>query len=288
MNMIVKALKRPVATPPAPVLAAAKASSMPVAAPGKVAGKADGYNITAVERALDVLDAFRSHGSELTLVEVTRATGLHKPTAFRVLATLKNRGMVIKDEHTGVYRLGYAVVALAESAKSVGGLLVEARPVMRALRAKLRHTVYISVREVDSRVDIEQMEGLGELRRVITLGQPRPMHVGAPSKALCAWLPEKDIRAMLARTAPASFDREDFLKELTLVRRNGYARTRSPQSATAIAAPIRNSAGEVIATLTCSVPITVFFELRQQLISGITEGATAISRALAGSPPEYR
>ena len=287
--MIVKALKRPVTAPAAPVLPAVKASTMPVAAPtGKVAGKADGYNITAVERALDVLDAFRSHGSELTLVEVTRATGLHKPTAFRVLATLKNRGMVIKSEQTGLYRLGYAVVALAESAKSVGGLLVEARPVMRNLRARLRHTVYISVREADARVDIEQMEGLGELRRVITLGTPRPMHVGAPSKVLCAWMQEKDLKALLARTVSTSFDREEFLKELTLVRRNGYARTRSPQNATAIAAPIRNSAGEVIAALTCSVPITVFFELRQQLISGVTEGATAISRALAGSPPEYR
>jgi len=287
--MTVKALKRPVVMLNPPAVPDVKASPMPVAAPPRVAGKADGYNITAVERALDVLDAFRSHGSELTLVEVTRATGLHKPTAFRVLATLKNRGMVIKNEHTGLYRLGYVVVALAESAKSVGGLLVEARPVMRALRARLRHTVYISVREGDARVDIEQMEGLGELRRVITLGTPRPMHVGAPSKALCAWIPEKDVRALLARTVPAGFDREEFLKELALVRRNGYARSsRSVQNATAISAPIRNSAGEVIATLTTSVPITLFFELRQQLISGITEGATAISRALSGSPPEYR
>ena len=287
--MVVKALKKAAAAPAAlhPLSKAVALAANPPAV-AKVAGKADGYNITAVERALDVLDAFRTHGGELTLVEVTRATGLHKPTAFRVLATLKNRGMVIKSEQTGLYRLGYTVVALAESAKSVGGLLVEARPVMRALRARLRHTVYISVREGDERVDIEQMEGLGEVRRVIAVGQPRPMHVGAPSKALCAWMQEKDLKALLLRTVPGSFDRDEFLREMATVRRSGYARSRNVQNATAISAPIRNSAGEVIAAFTVSVPITAFFELRQQVISGVTEGAASVSRALSGSPPEYR
>lgn len=286
--MVAKALKKTVVSTVMRPLAGVLPVPVPAPPPARVAGKADGYNITAVERALDVLDAFRTHGGELTLVEVTRATGLHKPTAFRVLATLKNRGMVIKNEQTGLYRLGYTVVALAESAKSVGGLLVEARPVMRALRARLRHTTYLSVREGDERVDIEQMEGLGDVRRVIAVGQPRSMHIGAPSKALCAWMQEKDIRALLARTVPASFDREDFLREMAGIRRSGYARSRNVQNATAISAPIRNSAGEVIAALTVSVPITLFFELRQQLISGVTEGAAAISRALSGSPPEYR
>ena len=282
--MIVKALNKSAAVLVAPATPAVKALPISAAAPAKVAGRAEGYNITAVERALDVLMALGRHAGELTLAEVTQATGLHKPTAFRVLATLKNRGMVIKNEQTGLYRLGYAVVALAESAKSAGGLLVEARPVMRALRARLRHTIYLSVREGDERVDIEQMEGLGELRRVISLGRPRPLHAGAPGKALCAWMPDQEIKALLARTAPAGFDRDDFLREMALIRRNGYARTRNAQNAIAISAPIRDSAGEVIAALTASVPITVFGGMRQQLITGVTEAASAISRALAELP----
>ncbi len=52
-------------------------------APAKVAGKADGYNITAVERALDVLDAFRTHGGELTRLAVQRAAPVGGFLAWR-------------------------------------------------------------------------------------------------------------------------------------------------------------------------------------------------------------
>jgi DNA-binding IclR family transcriptional regulator len=277
---------------PAPVpklvtatLAATPAATAAATAAAAAASRADGYSITAVERALDVLESFRTHGGELTLVEVSRATGLHKPTAFRVLATLRRRGMVIKNDQTGVYRLGYAVLALAESAKSVGGLLIEARPAMRALRATLRHTVYLSVREDDQRVDVEQVEGLGEVRRVITLGIPHPLHVGAPSKVLMAGLPDDQIKALLDRSAPPGFDRDEFRREIAAVRRNGYARSsRSAQNATAISAPIRGSGGEVIAVLTVSVPITLFAEIRQDVIAGVMATAAAIWDSLKGTP----
>jgi len=266
-----------------PTLASVNAAAVKAAA--TAASRAEGYSITAVERALDVLESFRTHGGELTLVEVSRATGLHKPTAFRVLATLRGRGMVIKNEQTGVYRLGYAVLALAESAKSVGGLLIEARPLMRALRARLRHTVYLSVREDDQRVDVEQIEGLGEVRRVITLGIPHPLYMGAPSKVLMAGLPDDQIKALLDRSAPPDFDRDEFRREIATIRRNGYARSaRSAQNATAISAPIRGSAGEVIAVLTVSVPITLFAEIRQEVMAGVMATAATISDALKGSP----
>ena len=268
----------------APTSVAASLAAEQRAKAAAKAARADGYSITAVERALDVLEAFRGHGGELSLVEVTRATGLHKPTAFRVLATLRRRGMVIKNEQTGVYRLGYAILALAESAKSVGGLLIEARPAMRELRARLRHTVYLSVRDGDQRIDVEQMEGLGEVRRVITPGTGRPLHTGAPSKVLVAGMPDDQIKLMLDRTAPAGFDRDDFRREIAAVRRNGHARSRNVQNATAISAPIRGAGGEVLASLTVSVPITLFAAIRQDVIAGVTTSAAAISESLRGLP----
>ena len=64
-----------------------------------------------------MLRAFTHQRPELSLTDIAAVTGLHKATAFRLLATLSRRGMTFKDPRTGVYRLGFGVIALAEVAK---------------------------------------------------------------------------------------------------------------------------------------------------------------------------
>jgi DNA-binding IclR family transcriptional regulator len=56
-------------------------------------GEAEPYGVSTVERALDVLRAFTHQRPELSLTDVAAITGLHKATAFRLLATLSRRGM---------------------------------------------------------------------------------------------------------------------------------------------------------------------------------------------------
>jgi len=62
------------------------------------------YIIEAVSRACDILEAFSSGGEALRLCDITARTGLSKATAFRILFTLEQRGLVEQGErHT--YRL---------------------------------------------------------------------------------------------------------------------------------------------------------------------------------------
>ena|SRR5437868_9539013 len=126
------------------------------ARPGKsLATKSDEtYAVSSLDRAIDILEAFSLRRPELGLKEIAAATGLHKATAFRLLAGLCRRGLVIKHGATGAYRLGFKLIGLAEIAKVPGGLVAEALPVMRALRDALDETVYLSVRAGDWRVDL--------------------------------------------------------------------------------------------------------------------------------------
>ena len=83
---------------------------------------ADRYSVSTVERALLVLRAFTHQQPELSLTDVAAATRLHKATAFRLLATLSRAGMTMKEPSSGLYRLGFGVIAMAEVAKSRQGL----------------------------------------------------------------------------------------------------------------------------------------------------------------------
>ncbi len=64
-----------------------------------------GYVVEAVDRACDILQAFRADSELLRLSEVADRAGLSRPTAFRLLHTLERRGLIERaGEHA--YRLG--------------------------------------------------------------------------------------------------------------------------------------------------------------------------------------
>lgn len=54
----------------------------------------DKYLVPTTSKTLDILEAFRSNGEELTLREVTERTKIPHTTAFRILFTLVHRGYI--------------------------------------------------------------------------------------------------------------------------------------------------------------------------------------------------
>lgn len=56
------------------------------------------YIVEAVSRACDILEAFATETEALRLCDITSRTGLSKATAFRILYTLENRGLVEQCE----------------------------------------------------------------------------------------------------------------------------------------------------------------------------------------------
>jgi len=56
-------------------------------------------NVRAVERALDILLCF-TDSTDLGLSEIASRLSLHKSTVHRLLATLENKGFLIRDAQT--------------------------------------------------------------------------------------------------------------------------------------------------------------------------------------------
>jgi ribose transport system substrate-binding protein len=80
------------------------------------------YLVEAVLRACDLLEAFQTEGELVRLRELVARTGMNKTTAFRLLTTLEERGLVervgghqyrsaIKPLKRKKYRLGYAALS---------------------------------------------------------------------------------------------------------------------------------------------------------------------------------
>src|ERR1700760_595912 len=102
------------------------------------------YNIAAVDRTLDLLEALSRIGPA-SLAALAESAGCTRTAAFRLLRTLQARGFTIQDEARGLWRLGARWNALSRAAADQGALAATAMPIMAALGEANGENVFLPV-----------------------------------------------------------------------------------------------------------------------------------------------
>src|SRR3982074_1229483 len=86
-------------------------------------GFATRNKVQSLDRALEILKLLGSE-PEMRVPALARRLEVHKSTAFRLLSTLQEHGLVEQNPSTERYRLGYGLVRLA----APGGVVPAAHP----------------------------------------------------------------------------------------------------------------------------------------------------------------
>lgn len=212
--------------------------------------------VRAVERALDILLCF-TDAKELGLTEIASRISLHKSTVHRLLSTLETRGFVLRDANTDKYRLGFRLWELSANLGHSDDLPTVLLPEMERLRDLLEETISLYVRDGKERIRIQAVQSNQPVRRVAPIGARMPLSVGASSKVLVAYTDDSFIQELLQDPAwPDTIDRHSFLEQLEQIRQHGYSTSveEREQGAAAIAAPIFNRSGKLVAALAVSGP----------------------------------
>ena len=142
-------------------------------------------SIQVIDRLAALLDAIVGSDRPATLKVVAAETGLHPSTAFRILASAGQHGLVDRDA-AGAYRLGSGLLRLAGRVRAGLDLRDEARPIMRRLRDELGETVNLAVREGDQMVYVERAISRQMMRVEQVVGSRAPLHVTAVGKMMLA------------------------------------------------------------------------------------------------------
>src|SRR5687768_12242695 len=104
--------------------------------------------VQSVDRALIILEILaRRRGAGVT--EIGKELGVHKSTAFRLLAALESRGFVEQAQDRGSYRLGLGVVRLAGAVAAQLDVSRQGHAACERLAADLGETVNIAIRDSD-------------------------------------------------------------------------------------------------------------------------------------------
>lgn len=216
--------------------------------------------VQSVDRALSILEIL-ARRRDAGVTEIGKELGVHKSTAFRLLAVLESRGFVEQAEDRGTYRLGLGIVRLAGAITAQLDLTRQGRAACERLASELGETVNIAILDGTRCVNVSQVRGAAAIASHNWIGQHTPLHATSSGKVLMAYglesVRERALADPLDRFTDATIVESARLRaELERVRARGWASTAEEFEVglNAIAAPVRDAAGVVIAALSISAP----------------------------------
>jgi len=242
--------------------------------------------VQSVDRAITILELL-AHDGESSVTEIAGGLGVHKSTAFRLLATLEAHRLVEQINDRGRYRLGVGNLRLAGATTARLDVVTEARPVSRQLATDTGETVNITVRSDTSALYLDQAAGSSALQSHNWVGQRIPLHATSNGKVLISELSDDDLAAALPDlprfTDLTITSRRKLAEELAEVRRVGYALAvdELELGLTAAAAPIRSAHGDIIASMSISGPTFRLTEEKlDETVPMLVAAATEVSHRL--------
>ena len=244
-------------------------------------------SVQSVDRAITVME-FLSRRGWSGVTEVSRELDIHKSTAYRLLTTLRDRGLVEQDAASEKYRLGFGLMLLARTVSAELDILRCAGPVCERLSERTKETVTIAVLEGDEAVIIHQSISRASALSVDWTGRHTPLHATAAGKIFLVNMPEDQLLRILAgplerfteNTIVDPSSLKDHVKE---IRTSGYGYTVEELEIglNAVGAPIRGVDGAVVGAVSVSGPA---FRMPSDALPETGElsrrAATEISRCL--------
>jgi DNA-binding IclR family transcriptional regulator len=197
------------------------------------------------------------------------------------LDALERHGLVEWDARRSQVRAGPLLTRFARRGQDLAEL---ARPAMRRLADESGETVNVMVRSAGGAEAVAQVDGRHVLGASNWIGREVPDHCSAAGKVFLAHgVSELPPGPLEQRATQTIADRKMLARELEAVREQGYATITDELEVglAAVAAPIRDASGSVVAALSVAGPTARLTAPRLDLLGRVAiEQAHEISTAL--------
>jgi len=241
------------------------------------------YSVQAVVKAFDLLEALATDTTSLTVPLLAKKLGLSRNKAFRLLATLEDKGLIERDATTGTYRLGLCAFEMAQHILKSANLIRLAHPIMQELARKHDEAMYITVMNNDEVVFLDMVDSFQQIKATPLVGRRFPFFTNAAGKAIKA-LSSADALEKIGRHGAKVRGIPDIKKlesELMDIRQKGVAVDFGGlgDGVCAVAVGIRDYAGKVVGALTMLAPSFRMLQerLEKEIIPSMMEGAEMLS-----------
>lgn len=247
----------------------------------------DVASVRAVDRALQILKAFRADDPELSAADLIKRVNLSRPTIYRLLSTLESNGFVVSKGEPQKFRLGPAAGHLAHVWSAGLNLATVAQPMLRRLHEQTGETVSLLVPQGVMRLCIAEIPSAHPLSFRRGVGYQERLVLGASGRVILAHS-DMTKAALDFYAAGCSVDLAHYPAELAKVRAAGYAVSRHEliEGAVAVAAPFFTSANLVGGSLAVFGPSVRMKEVQvAKIVKILIHESKALSAALGSAVP---
>jgi DNA-binding IclR family transcriptional regulator len=188
--------------------------------------------VTAVERVLDIVEAFRTSRRPLSLTELSEMIGTPKSSCHAIVGTLVARGYLYTLSRPRALYPTRRLHDLTREILQYDPFLDRALPLLEKLRDESQETVIFGKRQAGAVVYLQVVPGPHSIRYSAAPGEIKPLHSSAIGKSILGSLKDPELRALLdelplpAVTAATLVDRQALLADIAESRKRGYYVTR--------------------------------------------------------------
>lgn len=248
------------------------------------------YIVPALQKALRLLELFSADRRTLTVTDFATHLGVSASSIYRIVYTLTEMGYLTKTGRN-TYELGSQVISRGFSYLAGREILQIAVPYINRLRDDTSMSSHMAIRDGSEAVYIYRALAPQRVSVNVPVGSRFPCHTIAIGRMLLTGLGDEDLSTLYkgmridGYPAPAPQTLLELKERVATDRNTGWALDYSDFS-TAIAAPIRDYVGQVVAAINVSGPDTVMYAegVQDSLRTALLKTATAISAELGWRP----
>ncbi len=216
----------------------------------------------ATERALALLEAVAAADRPATLKELETICELPAATTYRLCARLQEQGYLMRDADPRRFSVGPRLMRLGLGIVRSAGPANARRSVLSELVESIGETCNLTCPSRSEVLYLDRVETKWPLRMALEPGSRVPIHCTASGKLFLAHMPgdqrDRLLRDVpLARHAPKTIvTPKGLLQDLRRIVRRGYSTDNEEFLAglVAIAVPVRDARGRVVAAVACHAP----------------------------------
>ncbi len=215
------------------------------------------YTVPAVKRAIEILSLLEKSDKPMGLSEISKHVNYPKSSIFRILVTLEKYGFVERNVSDNTFTLGLRLSQLGIAKLNKMNLGYDSYKYLEELANKTGESVYLAVLNNYRVVLIQRVDSPNMWSLVTKLGLRSPVHCTASGQVLISEMSDKELSELVRKVGLKKYTDKtitslsELKARLKRVREQGFSvvdREYNPELV-AVAAPIRNAWGKIIAAL---------------------------------------
>lgn len=247
--------------------------------------------VKSADRTLDLLELLAQWGREMSHAEIAEALDIPKSSLTKLIRNLTQRGYLRLVPETRGYRLGDAILKLAQQSNQTRSLIACAEPVLADITQQTSESCALNQLKGDQIEVVATVISQQRLQSHMRLGDLAPLYAVSGGKAILAYLPDQMrdeyLRSLTFErfTKNTMSTKKALLATLEDVRNQGFA-TSSEEftpGVFGIGVPILSANGFPLGSLNIAMPTVRYStEVCERAVAILKAAAARIQRQYFG------